>query len=387
MVTGAGRPKGRRLDPIEAFEVTPWRALALFRITSLVYALALTAANFKEYAHPWFAWPVSAIMIVWTWLSIGGYERSPLRAWPLLLVDLAVTATCLLASGPIVGPVALTNGMSTLAITWMACPVLAVAVVKGIRWGIVAAILIGACDLIVRGTVTQTTLTATVIMVMVGAAVGYLANIATLAQEQLRQAAATGAAHAERERLARGVHDSVLQVLALVQRRGEALGGEAADLGRLAGAQEAALRALVSPGAVAPAPRGMADLREPISTLASDRVTVSAPATAVWLPASVATELVAAVTAATDNVHQHCPPDTKAWILLEEEIDRVTVTVRDDGPGIPKGRLEQAAEQGRLGVAQSIRGRVTDLGGQVTVVTGPGEGTEVELSLVRQLRR
>jgi signal transduction histidine kinase len=104
----------------------------------------------------------------------------------------------------------------------------------------------------------------------------------------------------------------------------------------------------------------------------------------VWLPASVATELVAAVTAATDNVRRHCPPDTKAWILLEEESDQVTVTVRDDGPGIPTGRLEQAAEQGRLGVAQSIRGRVTDLGGQVTVVTAPGEGTEVELSLVRQ---
>jgi signal transduction histidine kinase len=127
----------------------------------------------------------------------------------------------------------------------------------------------------------------------------------------------------------------------------------------------------------------MSDLRETISSLASERVTVSAPATAVWLPASVASELVAAVTAATDNIGQHCPPHTKAWILLEEEVDRVTVTVRDDGPGIAAGRLEQAAAQGRLGIAQSIRGRVVDLGGTVTVTTGPGEGTEVELSLVR----
>ena len=56
--------------------------------------------------------------------------------------------------------------MPTLTITWMACPVLAVAVVKGIRWGIAAAILVGYCDLAVRGTVTQVTVTGTVIMVM-----------------------------------------------------------------------------------------------------------------------------------------------------------------------------------------------------------------------------
>ena len=51
-------------------------------------------------------------------------------------------------------------------------------------------------------------------------------------------AAQVEAATRERERLARGIHDSVLQVLALVRRRGEELGGEAAELGRLAGEQE-----------------------------------------------------------------------------------------------------------------------------------------------------
>ncbi len=32
------------------------------------------------------------------------------------------------------------------------------------------------------------------------------------------------------------------------------------------------------------------------------------------------------------------------------------MTVRDDGPGIPEGRLAQAEGEGRLGVALSIRG-------------------------------
>ena len=55
----------------------------------------------------------------------------------------------------------------------------------------------------------------------------------------------TAATEAERARLARAVHDGVLQVLALVQRRGGELGGEAGELGRLAGEQEIRLRALI----------------------------------------------------------------------------------------------------------------------------------------------
>ena len=379
----SGLPKGRRLEPIEAFEVTPWRALALFRLTALVYALVLTVRNIGAYAHPSAGWVVSAVMVLWSGLSIAGYERPRLRAWPLLLTDLAVTAGCVLASRPVAGSDLMGRGTPTLTVAWMACPVLAVAVVKGVRWGILAAVFIGACDLVVRGVVTQASVTGTVIMVMAAAALGYLSNIATRAQEQLRQAAAVRAANAERERLARGVHDSVLQVLALVQRRGEALGGEAAELGRLAGAQEVSLRALVSPGAAAAAPSGMTDLRTTVAPLASEQVTISAPATEVWLSAPVALEVGAAVTAAAENVRRHCPPGTKAWILLEDEPDLVTVTVRDDGHGIPPGRLEQAAAQGRLGVFQSIRGRMADLGGEATVTSDPGRGTEVELRIPR----
>lgn len=376
------RPPGRRLDPIEAFEVTPWRALAVFRIATLLWAATLTGHNLAGYAHPYLGWVVTAIMGIWTALAIVGYERPRLRAWPLLVVDLAVTAGCLLATRWVVGPELLSRGTPTLTITWMACPVLAVAVVKGIRGGVAAALLIGACDIAVRGVITQATVTGTAIMVMAAAALGYLGNIATRAQEQLRLAAAVQAAHSERDRLARGIHDSVLQVLALVQRRGEEIGGEAGELGRLAGEQETALRSLVAAEGQTHA-TGMVDLRAAVGTFASADVSVVNPATAVWLPSYPAQELTAAIGAAVENVRNHCPPGTHAWILVEEEDDQITVTVRDDGPGIHEGRLEQAATQGRLGVAQSIRGRLRDLGGTATVTTAPGAGTEIELRLDR----
>ena len=116
---------------------------------------------------------------------------------------------------------------------------------------------------------------------------------------------------------------------------------------------------------------------------ASATVSVAAPAGAVRLPSRVATGLAAAVGAALDNVARHCEPGTKAWVLVEDEPAEVTVSVRDEGCGVPPERFAQAEEQGRLGVAQSIRGRIADLRGTVRITSAPGQGTEVELSVPR----
>jgi signal transduction histidine kinase len=116
----------------------------------------------------------------------------------------------------------------------------------------------------------------------------------------------------------------------------------------------------------------------------TDRVTVSAPAQAVLLKQAAADELASAIRAALDNVRQHCGERTRAWVLVEDEPGLVTVTIRDDGPGIPDGRLVEAAAAGRLGISHSICGRLRDLGGSATIRSVPGEGTEVELRLPRR---
>ncbi len=112
-------------------------------------------------------------------------------------------------------------------------------------------------------------------------------------------------------------------------------------------------------------------------------MTFAEPGAPVLLPGRAAREVEAAVGAALDNVRRHAGADARAWILVEDWTDEVTVTVRDDGPGIPEGRLAQAESEGRLGVAQSIRGRLRDLGGTAEWISVPGQGTEVELKVPR----
>ncbi len=198
-----------------------------------------------------------------------------------------------------------------------------------------------------------------------------------LRTEQIRREAAA----AERDRLARPIHDGVLQVLALVQRHGSELGGTGPQLAEMAGEQEVALRSLLSGRSVT---RTDDDLRAELMALVAPAVEVAAPAERVTLPAPAVAELVAAVRAALDNVHRHAGPDARAWVLLEDEGDGVRVTVRDDGAGFAPGRLAEAAGRGRLGVAQSMRGRVADLGGTTTIHSRPGEGTEVEFWVPRR---
>jgi signal transduction histidine kinase len=357
-----------------------WRAIAVYRIAALLY---LVIRNVGHYERPVLAWPVLALMAAWTVLTTYAYADPARRRPPLLIADLLIVMTVLAASIWIVGRPALEAGRPTLAVAWHVAPVIAWAVAGGRRGGICAALAMGATDLIVRAHYDQAAFTGTVLMLLAALAVGYLVRLAVVSQARLQRAVELEAATRERERLARDIHDSVLQVLAMVKRRGAGLDGEAGELARLAGEQEAALRALVSGHAVGAEQDGEIDLIALLGPYASAEVFLAAPAGAVRLPARVARELSAAVGAALDNVVRHCEPGTKVYVLIEDEPTAVTVSVRDEGCGIAPERLAQAESQGRLGVAQSIRGRITELSGRVQITSTPGEGTEVEMTVPR----
>lgn len=369
-------------------EAALWRAVAVYRVLALGYAAAVIAMNSGGYARPAAGWAVLAVMAAWTAYAVRAFADPARRGRPLLAADLAIAAGSLLATAWVETVPNLQAGRPTLPVSWVAAAVLTWAVAGGRRAGLLAALVLAAANLLVHaiagttGGMGSRTLNGIVLLAFAGLVVGHVVRLALDAEARLARAVELESATRERERLARRIHDSVLQVLAMVQRRGGELGGEAAELGRLAGEQEAALRSLIGAGP-GRAAGGDVDLRPLLTGHASPSVTVSTPATDVRLPAHAAREIETAVAAALDNVRRHCGPGARAWVLLEDGPGEVTVSVRDDGPGIPAGRLDEAAAGGRLGVAQSIRGRVRDLGGTVAIASAGGQGTEIEMTVPR----
>jgi signal transduction histidine kinase len=359
------------------------RIVDVFRIAALAYAIGLYVPAQDSYLHRWGAWAVLAVLAGWTALL----SVRPGRGTRVMLIDLALAAGSVLATRWLDDPARIQDGAQTLPVIWPAAAVLGWAVWRGWRGGLLAALVVSAADLVEVGRFAAWTANGTgnniVLLILAGLIVGYAAEILRAGRTQMAAAVAQQSATAERERLARDIHDSVLQVLGFVHRDGTARGGAAAELARLAGEQEVRLRALISNGPAAPTVSGTADLRAALSQQAGVRVTISCPARPVLLPAQQVDAVAAATMAALDNVAQHAGEQAQAWVLLEDEVDRVTVTVRDDGPGFEPGRLEVAQAAGRLGVSSSIRGRIAEIGGTVEFVCTPGEGTEVEMRVPR----
>lgn len=332
-----------------------------------------------ELSRPALGAAVVVALVLWSLVVTLAYGDASRRTGRLLAADVAVALAALLLT-----PVAKTDGFdATLAGYWVMSPMLACAARWGWRGGLAAGLLVGGTDLLIRDPVGQQVSQATYgnvfLLVIGGPVVGYLTSSLQRAADERDEALRAAAAAEERTRLARAVHDGVLQVLALAQRRGREAGGDP-ELGRLAGEQEEALRALIR-AQDRVSTSTSSDLAAALAALEAPGVGVSLPGSAVELPAPVVAELVAAVRACLDNVTLHAP-GSGAWVLLEALPSSVSISVRDDGPGIPAGRLAEAVADGRLGVSGSIEGRLRDLGGTAVVDTGSW-GTEWTLQVPR----
>ncbi len=383
-----------------------WRALTAYRVLTMLYAVGLFVSAYGDYDRPGIAIAYYVVLCVWTLATLPRVQNAAACTKRFLAADLAVALTGIVLTPLAVDDQHILDGGPTLPSIWTAGSVLAYAIKGGWRWAVFASTPVAVANLLERGAPARDTVHNVILVWVASIAIGYVVEVARASERTLARALEIEAATRERERLARDIHDSVLQVLAMVQRRGAVIGGEAAELGRMAGEQEVALRTLVSGGLV-PVSRvsedeaegavvrlveepddaaddGPVDLRSLLAPFAAARVSLAEPGAPVLLPPPAARELAAAVGAALDNVRKHAGEQARAWILVEDEPDAVIVTVRDDGPGIPEGRLAQAEGEGRLGVALSIRGRLRDLGGSAELLSTPGQGTEVELTVPKK---
>jgi signal transduction histidine kinase len=369
--------------------MTPlWRGVVVLRVITAGFAIAAIIVHHDGFARPDLGWAALAGIVVWTELICLAYSYDITRRIPVMVLDLLVTLALMSASSLVLSPeqlTAVTQRAPLLPTVWSCGPVLAAAVHAGRMVGALFGAAVSMLEIWLRGAFATDLASDALLLIGAGFVLGMAATAARRATEGLRRAARAEAATAERERLARSIHDSVVQVLARVAARGGELGGEAGELARLAGEQEIALRSLFS--ATPPRATGEQDLAGAITRLAGPRVEISVPATAVLLPVSDVEELVAVLREALANTARHGGPEAKSWVLVEDLGEEVVLTVRDNGPGIDTGQLAEAENSGRMGVSRSIRGRVADLGGTLTLDSGPGRGTEWEVRLARLATR
>jgi signal transduction histidine kinase/phage shock protein PspC (stress-responsive transcriptional regulator) len=179
----------------------------------------------------------------------------------------------------------------------------------------------------------------------------------------------------ERAEMAAHLHDSVLQTLALVQRRAD----DPAEVAALARRQERELRAWLAgrTGAPGAPPRLAAALdaaAAEVETVHGVPIEVVAVGDAELDERGLA--LVAAAREAMVNAAKFAggaPID----VYAEAEDGRLEVYVRDRGPGFDLA----AVPDDRRGVRESIVARMARHGGTARITAAPGAGTEVELVL------
>lgn len=394
-----------------------WATEGAFRLITLVYALLIHTIAAAHYTRPHLAGVFIAVQCIWT--GAVAYFLYARPRWRALFAGAdQVAAVALMLSTRVVAPESWWDHNQSLPTTmWVTNAVLVAGMMWGVGAGLVSAAALAGVSLWVGGDLSWWERSPTLpIFISAGMAAGIGAHSVRRAQAQLVAALELRARAAERERLARQVHDGVLQVLALMARRGAQLGGEAAELGHLAREQEGALRALIadsedaaagtaSPGASSPKPAAQAapargfrprrpdrghvsapdlDLRQALLARAAAQVRVSTGPEPVPVPLEQGRELLAAVDEALTNVRNHAGAGATAFVLLEDVGADLVVTVRDDGPGIPEERLDTAARQGRMGVSRSIVGRMASLGGSAVLHTAPDEGVEWEFTVPRR---
>ncbi|PWU51076.1 two-component sensor histidine kinase [Micromonospora sp. S4605] len=201
---------------------------------------------------------------------------------------------------------------------------------------------------------------------------------------------------AERERLAREIHDTLAQGLSsielLLRAAERALpGGPEAAVDYVGQARQAAVDnlaearrfvAALSPPALAGATLAGALERLCATTSARHRVTAHFRVTGTPVPLPTAHEvaLLRVAQSALANTVRHADATTAA-LTLNYLGDHVVLGVVDDGTGFDPGQpLPRRSEDGGFGLA-AMRARMRSVGGSLSVESAPGHGTALAARL------
>jgi signal transduction histidine kinase len=379
----------------------------MIRCAGIAYIVVQVAIWHSFYAGA--AWRLAAPALAVAWaVTVAAYLR---RYWPsplLACADSAVYVALALGAQACVPPAVRDGALSWLVIAMSGQVMVSAWYAPGV-FSVLLSLMSPVAYL--AGAVLQPVTSprmvagATILLLVVGLVHGYgrrvlyaRASVADTEVDRADRAAReqyailrTGIERREHERL---VHDTVLNTLTALARGG---GGAAAEVVTRCRQDVALIEAalggaddLAADGAGSSGDRRAGDLLSQVRAVVADMrargLTVhlevddaADPAGAV-APARVIMAISNAVREALSNVAAHAGTG-EAWVSarhLAPEGDpcRLRVVVRDRGTGFDPARVDRA----RLGLRRSITERTAECGGQVSIRSEPGQGTEVSLS-------
>jgi signal transduction histidine kinase/phage shock protein PspC (stress-responsive transcriptional regulator) len=185
----------------------------------------------------------------------------------------------------------------------------------------------------------------------------------------------------ERSDIAARVHDSVLQTLALIQRRAD----DPQKVIQLARLQERELRSWLFEGRAPNEVDANLTFAGGVRQIQRDvEARYGVPVEAVTVGDCELDDNLSALLAAAGEATVNAAKWSGASVIslfAEVEPAEVSLVVRDRGQGFDP----DAVPEDRKGLAESVHGRMTRRGGKVTVTTAPGEGTKVTLRMPRTM--
>jgi signal transduction histidine kinase len=183
----------------------------------------------------------------------------------------------------------------------------------------------------------------------------------------------------ERADISARVHDSVLQTLALIQRRAD----DPQKVVWLARMQERELRSWLFEGRAPGEPESESTFAGGVRQIQQDvEARYGVPVEAVMVGDCELNENLNALLAAAREATVNAAKWSGASVIslfAEVEPDSVSLVVRDRGQGFDPS----AVPKDRKGLAESVHGRMARRGGTADVVSADGEGTKVTLKMPR----
>ncbi|MGI9648925.1 MAG: sensor histidine kinase [Acidimicrobiia bacterium] len=330
----------------------------------------------------WHAKPaviIPTLLFAWLWaIATGLVSRDVMRGLPFLLADLAVTSWT--AAAPAFTDQ--TDG-ATFSGGYPFSTVLVWAYAFGIPGGVGAGAFVSVIALFPGDSDLTTDLTTALIYLAGGGVAGWAFNMLRRSEgrridveHMLANERSERIRSEEKAEMAAHLHDSVLQTLALIQKRSH----EPGEVGSLARQQERELRNWLY-NASAQTSESLAGALEAACAAIEDRHSIGVELVTVGdVPLDDNLRaLVAATTEALTNAAKFSGDDELA-VYCEVIGMEARIFVRDRGQGFDPS----AVEEDRKGIRESIVGRVKRRGGDAFIRSSPGTGTEIELTIARE---